>query len=158
MVRTLDEEHAAIVNALASALQAGGHRVEVETSYSEWGERGRIDLLASVENALVVGEIKSELADLQDLLGAMNAKARLAPTVARKLGWPETRVVWLLAVAATSRNRSVVAAHPALFRAFRQRWFRGSIPFLADDRLLLWVPARHAGRRRWLAGRRRVRL
>lgn len=88
MVRTLDDEHAAMVNALASALQAGGHRVEVETSYSEWGERGRIELLASVEDALVVGEIKSELADLQELLGAMNAKARLAPSWLGSSGGP----------------------------------------------------------------------
>lgn len=156
--RTLDEEHAAIVNALALAFQTDGHRVEVEASYSEWGERGRIDLMALTDNHLVVGEIKTEIGDLQDLFGAMSAKARLGHTVARNLGWPDAPVVSLLAVAATSRSRAIVAAHAALFRCFRQRWFRGAVPWQEDDRLLLWVPARYAGRRRWLAGRRRVRV
>lgn len=156
--RTLDEEHAAIVNALAAAFQAHDDRVEVEATFSEWGERGRIDLLAQFENRLVVGEIKTDLGDLQDLFGAMNAKARLGPSVAKHLGWPDAPVLWLLAAAATPRNRAIAMGHPALFHALRQRWFRGAAPRLEGDGLLLWVPARHAGRRQWLAGRRRVHI
>lgn len=158
--RLLDEEHAAIVEALAAAFRAAGSRVEAEVSYSEYGERGRIDLLALdlPGETLAIVEVKTELADLQDLLGGLNAKARLAPRIARRMDWHAARSVTILAVAATAANRAVVLAHPALFSSFERRWLRdGAVPTPGQGRVLLWVPAAAAGRPRWLAGRRRVR-
>lgn len=160
VVRLLDEEHAAIVEALAAAFRGDGWRVEAEASYNEYGERGRVDLLAlpSADGILAVVEVKTELADLQDLFGGLSAKARLAPRIARRLGWPAARVVTMVAVAATARNRSIVSAHPTLFAPFvRRRLPERGLPMFPGDRLLLWVPPSAAGRRRWLAGRRRVR-
>jgi transcriptional regulator with XRE-family HTH domain len=160
VARLLDEEHAAIVETMAASLAKAGWQVEAEASYSEYGERGRIDLLAFDPSMklLAVVEVKTELADLQDLFGNLSAKARLAPGVGRRNGWPSSRVVTVLAVAATGANRSTVRAHLALFSPFEHRWLRGQrLPRLAGDRLLLWVPAVVAGRRSWLAGRRRVR-
>lgn len=156
--RTLDEEHAAIVNALAAAFQAHDERVEVEASFSEWGERGRIDLLAHAENRLVVGEIKTDLGDLQDLFGAMNAKARLGPSVAKHLGWPDAPVFWLLAVAATSRNRAIVKATPP------SSVLSGNAGFAEPHRARRGTASccgfqpGTLGRRQWLAGRRRVHI
>ena len=155
VARLLDEEHAAIVETIASSLAGAGWLVEAESSYS-----GRIDLLAfdRASRALAMIEVKTDLADLQDLFGSLNVKARLAPGVSRRNGWPSERVVTVLAVAATAANRSVVGAHPALFSPFERRWLRGQrLPRLGGDRLLLWIPATAAGRRSWLAGRRRVR-
>lgn len=160
LARVLDEEHAAMVEALAAAFIRDRWRVEAEASYSEFGERGRIDLLACHpdERLLSVVEVKTELADLQDLLGGLSVKARLAPGVGRRLGWGASRVLTVLAVAATARNRSIVGAHPTLFRPFERRWFRGhGLAVVDQDRVLLWIPASAVGRPRWLAGRRRVR-
>lgn len=160
VARLLDEEHAAIVETLAAAFGQGGWRVEAETSYSEYGERGRIDLLAfdPAGTVLAVVEVKTELADLQELFGSLSVKARLAPGLGRRQGWRASRVVTVLAVAATAANRSIVGAHPALFSPFERRWLRDrGVPALERERVLLWIPASAAGRRRWLAGRRRVR-
>jgi transcriptional regulator with XRE-family HTH domain len=160
VARLLDEEHAAIVETLAATLRQGGWRVEAEASYSEYGERGRVDVLAfdPAGKALAVVEVKTELADLQELFGSLSVKARLAPGLGRRMAWHPTRVVTLLAVAATAANRSIVGAHPTLFSPFERRWLRdNSLPALDRDRVLLWIPASATGRRRWLAGRRRVR-
>jgi transcriptional regulator with XRE-family HTH domain len=160
VARLLDAEHAAIVETLAATLATAGWQAEAESSYSEYGERGRIDLLAFDPSTkrLAVVEVKTELADLQDLFGSLNAKTRLAPGIGRRKGWHSSRAVTVLAVAATATNRSIVGGHPALFSPFEHRWFRGHrLPRFGGDRLLLWIPAAAAGRRSWLAGRRRVR-
>ncbi len=160
VARLLDEEHAAIVETLAASVARLGWQVEAESSYSEYGERGRVDLLAfdPARQLLAVVEVKTELADLQELLGSVNVKARLAPGLGRRKGWRASRVVTVLAVAATAANRSIVGAHPALFSPFERRWLREHrLPDLERDRVLLWIPASAAGRRHWLAGRQRVR-
>lgn len=160
IARLLDEEHAAIVERLAAALEQGRWQVEAESSYSEYGERGRIDLLAfdPARSTLAAVEVKTELADLQELFGSLNVKARLAPGLGRRKGWRVSRVVSVLAVAATAANRSTVRAHPALFSPFERRWFRErGLPELDQGRVLLWIPASTAGRGSWLAGRRRMR-
>lgn len=162
--RLRDDEHAAIVNALAHAFADAGWRIEAEASYSIWGERGRIDLLAQSPNQreriLAVVEVKADLGDLQQLLGSANVRERLAPKVADQLGWPRPdRTVTVLAIASTPRNRVLVAAHSALFGPFSRRWYRVAIPHLGRaSRMLLWVPASATGRDRWLAGRQRVRV
>ncbi len=46
LVRLGDEEHAAIVEVIASWFRNAEFDMETEGSFSEWGERGRIDLLA----------------------------------------------------------------------------------------------------------------
>lgn len=83
-MRLSDEEHAAIVEVLATWFRAQGFVVDVEASFSEWGERGRIDLLAfdPRTRTLVIVEVKSQLLDLQDLFGSMDVKERLSSTIA----------------------------------------------------------------------------
>jgi transcriptional regulator with XRE-family HTH domain len=158
--RLADDEHAAIAETLAALLRRSGRTVEPEVSYNEWGERGRFDLLGhdGATGAVDVVEVKGELTDLQELLGTLDTKSRLAMAVARRLGWPARKIRVIQAVAATGRNRMLVASHPTLFAGFEhhqlsERWLRD----MSAPRLLLWVPAVRAGRRHWIAGRRRVR-
>lgn len=128
--RLADDEHAAIVEVVAQLLRGLGHQVEPEATYNEWGERGRIDLLAYLAESatLDVVEVKGELTDIQEMLGALNAKERLAPDVARRRGWPARHVRVLLVVAATSRNRHIVAAHPTPLRGpLRSTSFRRGV-------------------------------
>jgi len=106
--RLLDEGHAALQAGWKERLEAWGWQVRVEVSFNRYGERGRIDLFAwhpSLRILLVV-EIKTEIADAQALLGAMDTKTRLAPFVARELGWQAPAfVVPVLVVADESTNR-----------------------------------------------------
>lgn len=156
LIRLADEEHARMVETVAAWFREHGFRTETEASFSEWGERGRIDLLAfePATRVLVIVEVKTQLLDLQDLFGSLNVKERLAATIAERRGWTVNRCVTMLAVAHTAANRTVVREHPSLFASFDTR--RLTIARLRlGPRLIHWVRADgDAGS--WLAGRQRV--
>ncbi len=159
LARITDEEHAAIVEAVAATLRAAGFVVEPEVSFNEWGERGRMDLLAyhPETGTLVIVEVKTQLLDLQDLFGNLDTKVRLAGAVAERLGWAVRRRVTLLVVADTSHNRQVVRRHPAQFGRFASRDL-ARVPLAEDGaRLLSWMTHERASRPAWLAGRQRIR-
>lgn len=107
--RWLDEGHAALGAAVKRRLERWGWLVRVEVSYSRYGERGRIDLLAfhAVTGILLVIELKTELVDVQALLGALDVKARLASEICARFGWNPRRVVPAIAFSEdrTTRNR-----------------------------------------------------
>ncbi|MEJ7749185.1 MAG: helix-turn-helix domain-containing protein [Candidatus Limnocylindrales bacterium] len=65
-----------------------------EVSFSIYGERGAIDLLAwhQPHRALIVIELKTDIADVNELLGTFDRKRRLAPTIARDRGWVPANV------------------------------------------------------------------
>lgn len=158
LVRLADEEHAAIVELLARWFREAGFVVEVEASFSEWGERGRIDLLACdpVSRLLVIVEVKTLLLDLQGLLGAANVRERLAKDIGRRRGWDVDRTVTVLAVADAPASRAVVRQHPSVFASYStRRLSRRALS--AYDRLLVWVTPARAARAGWIAGKQRVR-
>ena len=158
LVRLADEEHAVIVELLATWFSASGFAVEIEASFSEWGERGRIDLLAfdAPRRTIVIVEVKTLLLDLQDLLGATSVRERLAPTIARRRGWIVDRVVTMLALADVPATRAIVRRHPSAFASFAVRRL-GRRAVAANDRILVWVSPARAARPAWIAGRQRVR-
>jgi len=156
LVRLGDEEHARIVETVAAGFREHGFLIETEASFSEWGERGRIDLLAfdPASWTLVIVEVKTQLLDLQDLFGSLNVKERLAPTIAERRGWKVDRSVTVLAVAHTAANRAVVREHPSLFADFDARRLT-SAGLRSGHRRIHWVKA-DGGAGSWLAGRQRV--
>ena len=83
--RLLDDAHAAVVEAMVARLRRLGWFVEVEVSFSVWGERGSIDILAfhPAFGALLVIEVKSVVTDTQATLHGLDHKARLAPQIAK---------------------------------------------------------------------------
>jgi len=90
-----------------------------EVSFSIWGERGVIDLLAwhPQQRALVVTELKTDISDANELVGTVDRKRRLAAQVARDHGWdPATVSVWVV-VSASRTNRRRIASHHAMLRA-----------------------------------------
>lgn len=159
LVRLGDEEHAAIVETLAAWFRSAGFLVEPEASFSEWGERGRIDLLAydPQTGTLVIVEVKTHLLDLQDLFGSLNFKERLVSTIAERRGWTVRRRVSVLGVASTAANRDTVRSHPSLFGGFEGRRLTVAALRGGEGRILHWVAAAEASRTSWIAGRRRVR-
>jgi transcriptional regulator with XRE-family HTH domain len=77
--RLLDEEHARLVGEIARRLERAGWEVAVEVTYSEFGERGSIDVLAARPDALavVVVEVKSELTVIEATLRKLDEKVRI---------------------------------------------------------------------------------
>jgi transcriptional regulator with XRE-family HTH domain len=125
--RLLDQAHAAIVAATVSALSRSAWHCFVEVTYSVWGERGSIDILATSEETrtLLVVEVKSELLALDETVRKLDEKARLARVLVReRISWqPEAigRLLVLPATDAARRRVSVGAARPILDAALPTR-------------------------------------
>ncbi len=93
--------------------------VEPEVSFSIYGERGVIDLLGWHEEGrtLLVIELKTEFAEINELMGTLDRKGRLAADVARDRGWlPLVISTWVL-VAESRSSRRALAAHRTVLRA-----------------------------------------
>lgn len=116
--RLLDEGHAALVGTVAVYLRSRGWLVEVEVTYSQYGERGSYDILAMMPGTsiLLVIEVKTDLPSAEATLRKLDEKARLAPIVAReRFGWNAQSVSRLLVMPETSTLRRRVARHAAIF-------------------------------------------
>ena len=107
--RLLDEAHAHLVELVVSSLREARWEVSVEVSFSVWGERGSIDVFAfhPPTGIVLVIEVKSVVPDSQQMLHALDRKARLAAELATDRGWKCRGVARLLVVgdSATSRRR-----------------------------------------------------
>ena len=160
----LDEAHAAIVDRTVSMLRATGWEVAVEVSFSIWGERGSIDVLAyrPSNRILLAIEVKSVIPDSQATLHDVDRKFRLAARVAADRGWEVGMVGRLLVVgdSATSRRRveRLAATYEATFpmrgRAVTQ-WLRAPEGPMSGLLFLAYAPRGSA--RRSARGRERVR-
>jgi len=118
--RIVNARHAALADHLSDWIgRMPGWTVRPEVSYSEYGERGVIDLLCwhADTRSLLVVEVKTELVEFGDLLGKLDAKDRLGPTIARRFGWPVGAVSVCLLVADSSTNRRRAALHGSLLAA-----------------------------------------
>src|SRR5687767_12752739 len=84
--RLLNAGHAAMHEAIARWFRGRwpGWTTAPEVSFAIWGERGVIDVLAwhAASRTLLVIELKTELADLNELVGTIDRKRRLAADVA----------------------------------------------------------------------------
>lgn len=142
--RLFDEAHAALGAAVKRRLERWGWLVRVEVSYSHFGERGRIDLLAfhPATRVLLVIELKSELVDVQSLLGSLDVKVRLAPRVVERFGWSPRAVLPAIVFLEQSATRKRLARLDSLFDQFDLRgrealsWLRR--PTEAFPRGILW--------------------
>ena len=113
--------HAALHDEVARALLTlPGWRFLPEVSFSIWGERGVIDILAWHEptRSLLVIELKTELVDFNELLGTLDRKTRLARHIAAERGWtnPSSVSVWVVVVD-TSTGRRRARDHAAMLRS-----------------------------------------
>lgn len=162
--RLLDEAHAGLVEQVVTRLESLGWETAVEVSFSIRGERGAIDVmgLARSTACVLVVEVKSVVPDAGSTLFTLDRKARLAPEVARDLGWPRGSVSRLLVVGESSTARRRVAALAAVFRtAFPVRG-RAVVGWLARPSGsmagLLFLPfATRGSTRQRVTGRQRVR-
>jgi transcriptional regulator with XRE-family HTH domain len=116
----LDEGHARLVGAYASELVRLGWEVHIEVSFSEYGERGAIDILAlrRADRVALVVEIKTRLMAIDDTIRRLDVKARLvAKVVSDRFGWRPFVLGRLLVVEDSSTARRRVAAQEGALRA-----------------------------------------
>lgn len=135
--RLLDADHARIVECVVRLLAVDGWQCATEVSFSVYGERGTIDVLAfhPGTRTLLVIEVKSVVPDLQQMLGSIDRKVRLALRIARDRGWEAVGVGRLLVIGESRTARRRVSAHEATFRAVLpartwavRRWLRHPDP------------------------------
>jgi len=123
--RLLDEGHARLVALMVVMLRRYGWEVRVEVSFSEYGERGSIDILAwhPVYRALLVVEVKSELGSIEGTLRPFDIKCRLAPKLAReRFGWQPRTIGRMLVLPEDRTARRAVERHePSLSAALPAR-------------------------------------
>jgi transcriptional regulator with XRE-family HTH domain len=122
--RLLDADHAAIVEAVVRVLRSSDWLVATEVSFSIFGERGSIDVLAfhSDERILLVVEVKSIVPDIQSTLMTLDRKERLARQIGRERGWDARSVSRLLVIHENRTARRRIEAHGAIFNnAFPDR-------------------------------------
>jgi len=118
--RLLDQDHAALVEMVVRILRENAWDVLVEYSFNHYGDRGSVDIVGwHVETrTLLIIEVKSRLADVQDLHAKMDRKCRVVPPLlARERGWRALSVGRVLVVAETSTTRRTVVRHAATFDA-----------------------------------------
>jgi transcriptional regulator with XRE-family HTH domain len=145
--RLLNARHSALHEAVAVWFRAGHPEwiLAPEVSFSIYGERGVVDILAwhPARRALLVIEMKTDIADVNELLGTFDRKVRLGPQIAEQRGWHPSSVSGWLIVAPGRTNRGRIAAHQAVLRAAFpadgravSRWLRSPTDRLAA--LSIW--------------------
>ena len=115
--RLMDEGHAALVGAVTRRLGELGWEVRPEVTYSVWGERGSIDLVAwhAPSRTLLVIEVKTELASVEETLRRHDVKVRLASgVVEERFGWRAQSIGRLLVLPSGSTPRRQVERHGAV--------------------------------------------
>jgi transcriptional regulator with XRE-family HTH domain len=122
---------------------------EPEVSFSIYGERGIIDILAwhPARRILLVIELKTEIVDVNELLGTLDQKRRLALDVARARGWNPAAIATWVVVAKSRSNRRAIAEHATVLRAKLPKDGRGIGAWLRDPReavnALSFIPSVH---------------
>ena len=163
--RLLNGRHAVMGTVVAERLRRDGWAPTPEVSFNMFGERGVIDILAwhAGRRALLVIELKTELVDVNELLGTMDRRLRLARQIAKERDWPEPASVsgWVVMADSSMNRRRVRAVDPLLRSAFPEdgraagRWSRDPI---GRQLALFFLPdSGAAGTDQHLAPRKRVR-
>ena len=162
--RMVSLRHSQLHESVARALVAdyGEWLLAPEVSFAVYGERGIIDLLLwhPGRRALLVIELKTDLVDVNELLGTMDRKRRLAWQVAAERGLkPESVSAWII-VAGSRTNERRIAEHRTMLRAGYPADGRRMHGWLGDPvesiaALSLWAVDAAAGR--GLGPTRRVR-
>ena len=165
--RLVNARHSAMHEAMARMFRSlDGWTTWAEVSFSIYGERGVIDIVAwhPARRALLIIELKTALVDVNDLLGSMDRRTRLARTIARERGInPETLSAWVVLAQAPANHRRLAEHATVLRSAFpmdgrtMRRWLRDPIGTVSALRGNAWPgPGRGnawTGRVAWGQGR-----
>jgi transcriptional regulator with XRE-family HTH domain len=164
--RLLNRGHSALHESVARRFRSDWPAwiLAPEVTFAVYGERGAIDLLAwhQGRRALLVVELKTDLADLNELLGTFDRKRRLAPRIAAERGWdPATVSAWLI-VSDSRTNRRRMSAHDVMVTSALPDDRRTLVRWLGDPvgrvgARSIWTDSRGAAVRQPRRPIRRVR-
>ncbi len=118
--KLLDERHAHLSGEVVRILSEWGWLAQIEVSFSVYGERGSIDILAwhAATRSLLVIEIKSVLASIEELVRRLDVKERLASGIARdRFGWQSARVSRLVVMPGDRSKYRALERHATLLAA-----------------------------------------
>jgi len=163
--RLLNARHSGLHESVAQMFSSFDEwTIAPEVSFAIRGERGVIDILAwhAATRTLLLIELKTDVVDVNELMGTIDRKRRLAPVIAQERGWqPMAVAVWVI-VADSAMNRKRVQAHAATLRAAFPAdgrtisgWLRK--PGAAIGCLSFWSYDRPGNAKSGLAVTRRVR-
>ena len=117
--RLVDERHATLVNLVVSILGFLGWETAVEVSFSQYGERGSIDVLAWHPRlaTLLVVEVKTEITSAEETLRRVDIKTRLGRQIAADVrGWRPARIATILVLPESTASRSAIRRFEAIFK------------------------------------------
>jgi transcriptional regulator with XRE-family HTH domain len=119
--RLLNARHSALHDEVAEmfAAELPDWVLSPETSFSIYGERGVVDIIAwhPQRQALLIIELKTDIVDVNELIGTVDRKRRLAARIVEDRGWvPRTVSAWVI-VAPGRTNRARIATHSAVLRS-----------------------------------------
>jgi transcriptional regulator with XRE-family HTH domain len=126
--RLRDHDHAALVEAVARLLVAAGWELVPEYTFNRYGEKGAVDGLAwhAASRSIFIGEVKTRIWDMQDMLSTLDRKRRLVPELLRReRGWNASATAVVLILPELSTHRHLIERHAAVFgAAFPDRQIR----------------------------------
>jgi len=163
--RVVSARHAALGERIAGWVgRQPGWLAVAEVSFSIYGERGIVDLLAWHEatGSVLVIELKTAVVDVDELIGTLDRKRRLATRIAADRGWIARSVCAWLIVGDSKTNRRRIAEHRTLLTSALPRDGRSLAPlFRHPERglasgIAFWPNLPVAGVRREVAARQRV--
>lgn len=164
--RLRDRDHSQLVEEVTAVLRRFGWEVAIEFTFSHYGERGSIDIMAwdAATRTLLVVEVKTRIYDVQALIAGVDRKARLAGQLVRvDRGWDPVVVGRIVVMPELTANRAVVAGHASVFRAAfpaRSRAVRAWLRRPSGTLSGLWLlsSANRVGGFQVSVGRQRVRV
>jgi len=141
--RLLGSRHASMSEAVSRRLIDAGWIVRPEVSFNHFGERGVVDLVAWHEatRTVLLIELKTELADISDLLATTDRRRRLVDRIVEPFGWKPLRVGQWVVVAESRTNHRRLAQHRTVLRAAFPTDGRSIEGWLANpdrDAAVLW--------------------
>jgi transcriptional regulator with XRE-family HTH domain len=166
--RLLNARHSALHEEVArSFAERPDWLAEPEVSFAIYSERGVIDILGwhAKRQMLLVIELKTDIADVNELVGTLDRKRRLASQIAHDRGWAVGKgasvSAWLI-VAESRTNHRRVQAHNSMLRAALPLDGRSIEGWLADPSrpigaISFWPILNHGGLRSGPTPVRRVR-
>jgi transcriptional regulator with XRE-family HTH domain len=158
--RLLDAAHAGLVDQVIALLVEAGWVVVPEATFSIFGERGSVDVLAfhPEHGALLIVEVKSAVPDMQAMLAGMDRKVRLGPRLAADRGWQVQSVSRLLVLPddrtarrRLDRHRATVSRVLPLGTREMRRWIKAPAGAAAG---VLFLPSSQSTTARHRVGRR----
>lgn len=117
--RLLAAGHAALHELVGGYIRTlPGWEIQAEVTFSIYGERGVIDILAwhAETRSLLIIELKTALGDPQQLVAVMDRRVRLGKRIAADRGWQPLTVSTWVVFAESPTNRRHVAKHTVLLR------------------------------------------